>query len=92
VGAGDREIDAAVDDQLAATTANIAEMGVDVPVTMHRAVGSAADSLCELAEQLGADIIVVGNRNMQGKGRLLGSVASRVAHHAPCHVLIAHST
>jgi nucleotide-binding universal stress UspA family protein len=35
---------------------------------------------------------VVGNRNMKGKARLLGSVASKVAHHAPCHVLIAHST
>jgi nucleotide-binding universal stress UspA family protein len=92
VGVGDHEIDQAVDEQLAATTATIAEMGLDVPVTMHRAVGSAADSLCQLAEQLGADIIVVGNRNMQGKGRLLGSVASRVAHHAPCHVLIAHSS
>lgn len=40
------------------------------------------------AERRGADVIVVGNRRMQGIGRILGSVANEVAHHAPCDVLI----
>lgn len=40
------------------------------------------------AERVGADVIVVGNRRMQGIGRLLGSIANEVAHHAPCDVLI----
>ena len=38
--------------------------------------------------RLEAEVIVVGNRRMQGVGRLLGSVANEVAHNAPCDVLI----
>jgi nucleotide-binding universal stress UspA family protein len=34
-------------------------------------------------------MIVVGNRRMQGIGRVLGSVANSVAHNAPCDVYIA---
>ena len=44
--------------------------------------------ICELAEQLEADLIVVGNRGMKGGRRLLGSVPNSVSHHAPCSVLI----
>jgi nucleotide-binding universal stress UspA family protein len=40
------------------------------------------------AARLGADVIVVGNRRMQGVGRLLGSVANEIAHNATCDVLI----
>jgi nucleotide-binding universal stress UspA family protein len=58
----------------------------------HQYVGSAGDGLCRLAEDLDIDVIVVGNRRMQGMGRVLGSVASRVSHQAPCHVFIAHTT
>jgi nucleotide-binding universal stress UspA family protein len=50
--------------------------------------GKPADVLLEEAAAVDADLIVVGNRRMQGVGRLLGSVASHVAHHAPCDVLI----
>ena len=37
-------------------------------------------------------MIVVGNVHMQGAARVLGSIASDVAHHAPCSVLIAKAT
>jgi nucleotide-binding universal stress UspA family protein len=47
-----------------------------------------ADAILEEAERVVADVIVVGNRRMQGVKRLLGAVASEVAHHAPCDVLI----
>lgn len=47
-----------------------------------------SDALVDIAKQVDADLIVVGNVRMQGPGRLLGSVASHVAHHAPCDVLI----
>jgi nucleotide-binding universal stress UspA family protein len=40
------------------------------------------------AERLGARMIVVGNRRVQGIGRVLGSVATSVLHHAPCDVLV----
>ncbi len=50
--------------------------------------GKPAEALVEEAKRLGADLIVVGNRRVQGIGRILGSVASDVAQHAPCDVYI----
>jgi nucleotide-binding universal stress UspA family protein len=51
--------------------------------------GEPAGCLMALAEELGADLLVVGSRGMTGPARfLLGSVPNRCAHHAPCSVLI----
>ena len=51
--------------------------------------GDPADAILDVAEERGADLIVVGNRGMTGAKRfLLGSVPNRVSHHAPCSVLI----
>lgn len=51
--------------------------------------GSPADEIIRAADELEADLIVVGGR---GKGTvgaiLMGSVAYRVLHHAPCPVLV----
>jgi nucleotide-binding universal stress UspA family protein len=47
-----------------------------------------ATALLTEAARLQADVIVVGNRRMQGVGRLLGSVANEIAHNAPCDVYI----
>ena len=60
-----------------------------IETEIHVCDGSAATVLCDVAEAVDADIIVVGDRRLQGAGRFLGSVASRVAHHAPCSVFIA---
>ncbi|HEX9504620.1 MAG TPA: universal stress protein [Acidimicrobiia bacterium] len=57
-------------------------------IETHARFGNPADVICELAEQLEADLIVVGNRGMKGGRRLLGSVPNSVSHHAPCSVLI----
>jgi nucleotide-binding universal stress UspA family protein len=55
--------------------------------------GDAADAIIDVAEEQGADLIVVGNRGMTGAKRfLLGSVPNRVSHHAPCSVLIVRTT
>jgi nucleotide-binding universal stress UspA family protein len=55
--------------------------------------GNAADAIIDVAEEEGADLIVVGNRGMTGAKRaLLGSVPNTVSHHAPCHVLIVHTS
>ncbi|MGB6453372.1 MAG: universal stress protein [Streptosporangiaceae bacterium] len=54
--------------------------------------GDAADAICDVAEEIGADLIVVGNKGMIGVRRVLGSVPNSVAHHAPCSVLIADTT
>ena len=51
--------------------------------------GEAADVLMELARELKADLIVVGNHGMHTKKRFFqGSVANRVVHHATCSVLV----
>lgn len=51
--------------------------------------GDAASAILEVATTTKADLIVVGNRGMTGVARfLLGSVPNKVAHHAPCDVLI----
>ncbi len=51
--------------------------------------GTPADQIIRAADELEADLIVIGGR---GKGAMeaivLGSVAYRVLHHAPCPVLV----
>ncbi|GMU78794.1 MAG: universal stress protein [Acidimicrobiia bacterium] len=59
-----------------------------VTVATHALIGSAAQALCDLADRVGADLVVVGNRGMQGGRRFLGSVPNTISHHAPCSVLI----
>jgi nucleotide-binding universal stress UspA family protein len=54
----------------------------------HPAAGDAADAIVRVADQVGADLIVVGNRGMKGVRRVLGSVPNTVAHKANCSVLI----
>lgn len=55
--------------------------------------GSPADVLLEAATDFNADLIVVGSRGLTSSAHLLlGSVASSVSHHAPCDVLIVHTT
>jgi nucleotide-binding universal stress UspA family protein len=54
--------------------------------------GPAAEAICDVATEVKADLIVVGNKGMVGMRRVLGSVPNSVAHHAPCSVLIAFTT
>lgn len=61
-------------------------------VTTHALPGDPAKVILSVAKEVGADLIVVGNKGMRGKGRFLGSVPNDVAHQAPCAVLIVSST
>ncbi len=68
-----------------------AEAGVDV--STHAREGDPSDAIIELAEEIGATVIVVGNKGMTGARRfLLGSVPNKISHHAPCSVLIIRTT
>jgi nucleotide-binding universal stress UspA family protein len=67
------------------------EAGVDVRTFARE--GDPADAILDVAEERGADLIVVGNKGMTGAKRfLLGSVPNKVSHHAPCSVLIIRTT
>jgi nucleotide-binding universal stress UspA family protein len=72
---------------LAATAALATAAGVAVETHVVRS--DPADALVSVAAQVGADLLVVGNRGMSGIQRLLlGSVANRISHHSPCTLLI----
>lgn len=59
----------------------------------HPVEGDPADAILNVAEQINADLIIVGNKGMTGARRyFLGSVPNNVSHHAPCSVLIAQTT
>ena len=55
--------------------------------------GDPADAILDVAQEKGADLIVVGNKGMSGAKRfVLGSVPNKVSHHAPCSVMIIRTT
>jgi len=56
-------------------------------------VGAPVDALVDLAEEVGADLLVVGNVGLSTiTGRLLGSVPANVSRRAKTDVLIVHTT
>src|SRR5215208_3721249 len=64
-----------------------------VETQTHPREGEPADALLDVAEEVKADVIVVGNKGMTGAKRfLLGSVPNKVSHHSPCGVWIVRTT
>jgi nucleotide-binding universal stress UspA family protein len=62
-------------------------------VVVQAIPGEPAEVLLEAANDFGAEMIVVGSRGLSSHAHfILGSVAASVAHHAPCDVLVAHTT
>jgi nucleotide-binding universal stress UspA family protein len=67
--------------------------GQGVEVQTHPVEADPADAILNVAEEIKADLIVVGNKGMTGARRyLLGSVPNNVSHHASCSVLIVRTT
>ncbi|XP_031475939.1 uncharacterized protein LOC116247767 [Nymphaea colorata] len=51
--------------------------------------GDAKEMICQVVEQVHADLVIVGSRGLGTiKRTLLGSVSDYVAHHAKCPVMI----
>ena len=62
-------------------------------VTVQALAGDPAEVILEAAGDFLADLIVVGSRGLTSHAHfILGSVAASVAHHAPCDVLVEHTT
>lgn len=57
-------------------------------IKLHVRLGSVRDAVNELAEELGADMVVIGSRNPSISTHLLGSNASSVIRHAHIPVLV----
>lgn len=80
-----------VDAMLSQISAPLEERNIDVKISARQ--GNPADAILDVAEEEGADLIVVGNKGMAGARRfLLGSVPNKISHHAPCSVLIVRTT
>ena len=71
------------------------ELGRQLP---HQSVTSAvsnddpAKAIVGEADERNAELIVVGNKRVQGLARVLGSVAGDVMRHAHCDVYVANTT
>ena len=79
---------AAVADQ---TVTRLQQAHPGLAARAQAAGGKPVDALLLVAETLDAELIVVGNRRVQGAGRLLGSIATEIARKAHCDVYIAHT-
>jgi nucleotide-binding universal stress UspA family protein len=60
-----------------------------IDVTTHAREGDPAEVIIDVAQEEGADLIVVGARGLSALQRfLLGSVSSKLSHHAPTSVMV----
>ena len=77
-------------EQTTELAALLERLGVDAEARVE--VGDAGETICSVAEEIAADVVVIGSH---GNGRLkeilLGSVSHYVLHHAPCPVLTVRS-
>jgi nucleotide-binding universal stress UspA family protein len=67
---------------------SVESYGEGLETQVHAVADSPADAILDTAQAVGADLIVVGSKGMQGARRVLGSVPNSVAHGANCAVLI----
>ena len=70
------------------TAAELGKSGLDCQTRFDE--GDPAEVLTRLAEECGADLLVIGNKGM--KRRVLGSVPKAVTQKAGCSVLVAKTT
>ena len=64
-------------------------LGPDLEMVAHPAGGDPAEAILRVADEIDADLVVVGARGLGAVERFVrGSVSTRVAHHSTCDVLI----
>lgn len=75
----------------AESTAELARLIEVLEVTAEPMVelGEPGPTICDVAERVGADVVVVGSHGHGWLQRvLIGSVSTHVLHHSPCPVLV----
>lgn len=60
----------------------------DLRGSLFTRVGQPADVLVSLAEEIDADVVVIGSHGYGGIDRVLGTTAAKVVNRAPCSVLV----
>lgn len=60
---------------------------METPAEQRIARGSTKAEIINIAEEIKADLIVIGRHGRHGISRLLGATANAVLHNAPCDVL-----
>ena len=89
VDAAWKAVDVAANAALDTTIAAITRAAPAVALERRVEIGDPGQTLCRLAGELSADVVVVGSRGRGAlKRALLGSVSSHVVHNAPCPVLV----
>lgn len=73
------------------TIANLRKNFPGLALSGGPAEGKPGVALIKAAERLNADLIVVGNKRVQGATRFLGSIARDVASQAPCDVYVVNT-
>jgi nucleotide-binding universal stress UspA family protein len=64
-----------------------------ITVRAHQSRDDPAVAIVSVAAEVGADLVVVGNKGLKGLKRLVvGSVPSKVVHDAPCSTLVVHTS
>jgi nucleotide-binding universal stress UspA family protein len=64
----------------------------EVQFYVHARIGKAADQILGLAQELGADLVMIGSHGKTGVERfVLGSVSERVVREAQCPVIVARA-
>jgi nucleotide-binding universal stress UspA family protein len=79
----------------AESTQELAELADLLAITAepHVEVGDPGPTICDLATEIPADVVVVGSHGHGWLQRVfLGSVSTHVLHHAPCPVLVVRIT
>lgn len=66
----------------------LSQSGIECETRVDK--GDPAEVLVRLADECGADLLVIGNKGM--RRRLLGSVPNTVTHKAACSVLVVKTT
>jgi nucleotide-binding universal stress UspA family protein len=70
--------------------AGVAERATGLDVQTHSLNQAPPKAVLDVANAVGADLIIVGNKGMER--RVFGSVPNAIARDAPCNVLIAKTT